>query len=426
MKRIARMCLCLLLVLVLCLQLCACGKKEPITYTGEIPEGVVTYENETILVSWYIDSEGNGTYTAADGTMINFEGVTVGSNNGQDGHGKLSGDIISSLLNTRDIGGYVTTDGKTICMNRLIRSGRLQKLTDDEASALVGYGLNQIADLRNEAEIASSPDYDFTGNGYDVATTEIVLLQGATTGISAEAPPAEVADVTGDGKVDDMEMCYYYVKMMEYNYDQMVQAGYADGTDQPVVYINAMSFPKFVNGENENAIKGFPVFFNMLLDNEEGATLWHCTAGKDRVGTTTALLMLALGVDRETIINDWLYTNVCIDKENTGMRSYLPYYNLRNEIVCTKGDDGAMKVELVPVAEDAEGAVLDEDSGTYYRPFSEEEVDKIISLNTVWREYPETVFETMDAQYGCFANFWTEGLGMTMDQLNDLRAMYLD
>ena len=48
-----------------------------------------------------------------------------------------------------------------------------------------------------------------------------------------------------------------------------------------------------------------------LLANEpvDGATLWHCSAGKDRVGTCTALLLHCLGVGREEIMRDYLLTN---------------------------------------------------------------------------------------------------------------------
>ena len=38
-------------------------------------------------------------------------------------------------------------------------------------------------------------------------------------------------------------------------------------------------------------------FFNVLLNNKSGATLWHCTAGKDRAGFGTMLVLSALGVD---------------------------------------------------------------------------------------------------------------------------------
>ena len=45
-------------------------------------------------------------------------------------------------------------------------------------------------------------------------------------------------------------------------------------------------------------------------DFSRGAILWHCTEGKDRCGMTTALVLEALGVDRETILEDYLKTNL--------------------------------------------------------------------------------------------------------------------
>ncbi|MBP5727502.1 MAG: tyrosine-protein phosphatase, partial [Clostridia bacterium] len=45
-------------------------------------------------------------------------------------------------------------------------------------------------------------------------------------------------------------------------------------------------------------------------DYSKGAVLWHCTEGKDRCGMTTALILEALGVDRETITQDYLKTNL--------------------------------------------------------------------------------------------------------------------
>jgi len=50
-------------------------------------------------------------------------------------------------------------------------------------------------------------------------------------------------------------------------------------------------------------------FFEILLSHEEGALLWHCSAGKDRVGVGTALLLSALGVPRETIVRDYMMVN---------------------------------------------------------------------------------------------------------------------
>ena len=45
-------------------------------------------------------------------------------------------------------------------------------------------------------------------------------------------------------------------------------------------------------------------------DYDTGAVLWHCTEGKDRCGMTAALVLEALGVDREDILKDYLKTNL--------------------------------------------------------------------------------------------------------------------
>ncbi|MDD7740043.1 MAG: tyrosine-protein phosphatase, partial [Lachnospiraceae bacterium] len=47
----------------------------------------------------------------------------------------------------------------------------------------------------------------------------------------------------------------------------------------------------------------------MSHDFEKGSVLWHCTEGKDRCGLLTAVLLCALGVDRDTIMEDYLLTN---------------------------------------------------------------------------------------------------------------------
>lgn len=50
-------------------------------------------------------------------------------------------------------------------------------------------------------------------------------------------------------------------------------------------------------------------FFKVLLDEKNYPLLYHCTAGKDRTGFATVLLLTALGVDWDTIIADYLLTN---------------------------------------------------------------------------------------------------------------------
>ena len=59
----------------------------------------------------------------------------------------------------------------------------------------------------------------------------------------------------------------------------------------------------------------FARFFRLLLETENGAVLYHCTQGKDRTGVASALLLAALGANRETIVADFDATNRVYEKE---------------------------------------------------------------------------------------------------------------
>ena len=49
--------------------------------------------------------------------------------------------------------------------------------------------------------------------------------------------------------------------------------------------------------------------FNLLLEDEEKPIYFHCTVGKDRTGVVAAMILSALGIDKETIYKDYLLTN---------------------------------------------------------------------------------------------------------------------
>ena len=65
----------------------------------------------------------------------------------------------------------------------------------------------------------------------------------------------------------------------------------------------------------EHSVQHYRKFFEILLRHEEGALLYHCTMGKDRVGTATALILSALGVPRETIYADYLIRATAVLRE---------------------------------------------------------------------------------------------------------------
>lgn len=124
-------------------------------------------------------------------------------------------------------------------------------------------------------------------------------------------------------------------------------------------------------------------FFGLLLENEEGATLWHCTAGKDRTGFLTALLLELFGVDRKEIEKDFLLSGENLKPQTEGI--------------------------LAEIKKETDDAVL---------------LEQVRILNSVLPEYTATVFDGIDKNGG-IENYLTQHIGLSNSDLNDLRRLYL-
>ena len=55
-------------------------------------------------------------------------------------------------------------------------------------------------------------------------------------------------------------------------------------------------------------IPAFSRFMRHIVDNAQGGSVFHCSAGKDRTGMAAALILSALDVPRQTIIDDYMLT----------------------------------------------------------------------------------------------------------------------
>lgn len=184
---------------------------------------------------------------------------------------------LTSVFNTRDLGGIKTDDGRHILPYQLLRSGELYHLSPQDQELLrEEYHLKTILDFRTEAERADKPDTDITGTCY----IENPILEEETLGITH-----------GQGVTDMLlNMDSDPEETMIRMYQQLVIGSYS---------------------KNQYA-----KFFQYLLENGEGtAILWHCSAGKDRAGVATMLLLMALGVPRGTIMDDYMRTNICLKKD---------------------------------------------------------------------------------------------------------------
>ena len=187
---------------------------------------------------------------------------------------------LERVSNARDLGGIQTKYG-TVQANRLLRSGHLSIATDNDVQTLAEHNLKRIIDLRTPAEIANNPDITIEG----VDNLNISIMSATTFGISYETlNGAEIA-----------------VKL-EAGINRMINRG-----ETPIEHMRIL-YKMFVS--NVYSHMGYGNFLKTLANNPvDGATLWHCTGGKDRCGTCTALLLHCLGADREQIMADYLLTH---------------------------------------------------------------------------------------------------------------------
>ncbi len=165
--------------------------------------------------------------------------------------------------NTRELGGYKTTDGKSIKWGMLYRSDKLSDISETDQKYLQTLGIKKIVDFRSEEEKTEDPDIIPEGIDY------------------IEMP------ISVDGAMRSK-----------------IEAVLKGETDKEVTSFLVDANREFVTSYTdvyENFLRG-------LID-EDAPTLFHCTAGKDRAGFAAAITLIALGVSRETVIKDYMKTN---------------------------------------------------------------------------------------------------------------------
>lgn len=171
--------------------------------------------------------------------------------------------------NFRELGGYKTKDGRTIKKGVLFRSGALGYMSKREIAALEKIGLKSILDFRSRLEEASFPDPPIEGaTNYNISA--IRDNEGNDVEYSAGAMFAMALKEPGFDKI---------ASLMRHVYS-------------------------FIAFDSE----AYKKMFDLML-RERTPILFHCTQGKDRTGVAAILIMLALGVDEETILDDYVLTN---------------------------------------------------------------------------------------------------------------------
>jgi protein-tyrosine phosphatase len=189
---------------------------------------------------------------------------------------------LKGTSNTRDIGGYETSDGRTLRWRQIIRSDNLSRLTTKDFQKLEEMGLKTVIDLRTEREHEQGP-----------------------TKWQGDNPPNFYHYPIGRA---DNDWFNAQRKMLKSNR-----------------FTERQSMEHMVNGYRMIADEGLPSYqelMTLVLDESNWPVLIHCNAGKDRAGIAAMLILEALGVDRETIMEDFLLTNqVSRTEEKAGILS---------------------------------------------------------------------------------------------------------
>jgi protein-tyrosine phosphatase len=201
---------------------------------------------------------------ATASSALKAEQVSKGKpeTSGHERHIKLEGQP-----NFRDLGGYKTTDGRTVKWGLIYRAGQLSKLTDSDLSRLKDLNIRTVVDLRGQAEVERGKDLLPEG------------ARGVNFPIDVGSLPKEPAPAGSTAPQGDF-MLEATKSIMLYRTD--VYAG----------LIRELAVPQ-----------NRPLVF-------------HCTAGKDRAGVGAAIVLTLLGVPWETVREDYLLSNYYRKAEN--------------------------------------------------------------------------------------------------------------
>ena len=70
-------------------------------------------------------------------------------------------------------------------------------------------------------------------------------------------------------------------------------------------------------------VRAFRIFFAIVQNNLSAPLIFHCSAGKDRTGMAAALVLYSLGVDEQTIMEDYLSSKIYLsDKYDAFIAKY--------------------------------------------------------------------------------------------------------
>ncbi|WHY21779.1 tyrosine-protein phosphatase [Paenibacillus sp. G2S3] len=242
------------------------------------------------------------------------------------------------VLNFRDMGGYTTSDGRKVKYGLFFRSAELTGMTDHDIKLFKSLGIKTIFDYRGIEEVRLKPD-------------------PVIPGVNNICVPALKQEVPGDMR-------------------DVVRSGFLEHftTDFLVNMYLDMAFNN----------PSFKRLMATIMLPEAFSILHHCAGGRDRTGVGSAFIFLALGVPRETIIEDYLLSNQTLGPMNEQIKKQASQH------------------------------------------LSPTEVDTVMAALILRREFMEAIFSAIDERYKSVDAFLEQEFGMTADKRKQLQAYCLE
>lgn len=196
---------------------------------------------------------------------------------------------LEGSFNLRDLGGYTGFEGKTVKWGKLYRSDDLSQLTLEDVRRVESLHIKTIVDFRSEGERIKRANKQ---------------LHGVTTfHLSPNAPTLALASgslQTDQKKVESL------IEIAESNQGEKY---FFDHLDSMAVQMIELVKDSYANEQ-------YRKMFKLLMEEENSPFLQHCRGGKDRTGFGTALILFALGVNEEQVLEDYMLTGFYMKKRN--------------------------------------------------------------------------------------------------------------
>ncbi|UZN02916.1 tyrosine-protein phosphatase [Cellulomonas sp. S1-8] len=240
-----------------------------------------------------------------------------------------------ALANLRDIGGRAAAGGRTVRRGVAYRSAELRAPAIADDPTIARLGVRTVVDLRTDAERTALPD---------VLPAGARGLHADVLALTPQAPAADLTEILRHPQEAE-------AVLVELDPSAQMRRTYVD----------------LVVGDAGRA--GYAALLREIVDADSAPVLYHCTAGKDRTGWATTVLLLAAGVDEAGVREEYLAVNPTV---------HAMYAPLLRQFAAVGGDPGL----LVPLLE-------------------------------VREEYLDAALGAVDQHFGSFDAYLTDGLGLT-------------